>query len=414
MRTVHMIRTAAPLFVAALFAGAALPASAQQAASNAETTVAERTGDAGWAPLQGCWIPVGAPAEEGLLCVRPAADGPGLELLAVADGEATVSGTIVADGQPRPVSQEGCEGTEQAELSSDRSRLYLRSELVCEGGVQRTSTGVISFPSPGQWLDVEAVEVDGQSAAWVQWYREAPDEAVREAGMEHLTADRAMAIRSARIAASRPLTADDVMEASRKVDAEAVRTLVAQRAEPFDLDAETLIALADAGVPEDVIDVMVAVTYPETFALGDEAAEAQPRPSDRMARQIYMDPYYSPYSYRYRRGLYAPWGYWGGHYPGYGGYRPTVVVVEPRSTGHGRVVNGRGYSRGTASSTGSAQPRDRASAPRRSGSTGGSVSPAGARSGSGSASSGSSTGRKAKPRGGGGGEEGGSGGGSGG
>lgn len=405
MRTVHMIRTATYLFVAALFAGAALPASAQDVA---------RTGDAGWAPLQGCWMPVGAPAEEGLLCVRPAADGPGVELLAVADGEATVSRRIVTDGQPRPVSQEGCEGTEQAELSSDRSRLYLRSELVCEGGVQRTSTGVISFPSPGQWLDVEAVEVGGQSAAWVQWYREAPNEAVREAGMEHLTADRGMAIRSARLAASRPLTAVDVVEASRKVDAEAVRTLVAQRAEPFALDAETLIALADAGVPDDVIDVMVAVTYPETFALGDEAAEAQPRPSDRMARQIYMDPYYSPYSYRYRRGLYAPWGYWGGHYPGYGGYRPAVVVVEPRSTGHGRVVNGRGYSRGTASSRGSAQPRDRASAPRRSGSTGGSVSPSGTRSGSGSASSGSSTGRKAKPRGGGGGEEGGSGGGSGG
>lgn len=397
MRTTHMTRTATTLFVAALFAGAALPASAQEIA---------RTGDAGWAPLQGCWIPVGAPAGEGLLCVRPAADGPGVELLAVADGEATVSGTIVTDGQPRPVSHEGCEGTEQAELSPDNDRLYLRSEMVCEGGVRRVSTSVISFPSPGQWLDVEAVEVDGQSAAWVQWYREAPDEAVREAGMEHLTADRGMAIRSARMAASRRLTAADVVEVSRKVDAEAVRTLVAQRAEPFDLDAETLVALADAGVPEDVIDVMVAVTYPETFALGDEAGQAGPRPSDRVVRRVYMDPYYSPYSSRYRRGLYSPWGYLGGYHPGYGSYRPTVVVVEPRSSGHGRVVNGRGYSRGTARSTGSAQPRDRASpAPR----SGGSVSPAGVRSGSGS-----STGRKAKPRGGGGGEEGGSGGGSGG
>ena len=396
MRTMHAIRPLPSLAAAALLLAA--PVTAQQAAPVGELQ------EAAWAPLLGCWMPVSQPDETGLVCVRPASDGPGVDLVAVEEGEATVVRTIVADGRARPVAREGCEGTEQAELSPDRRRLYLRADLVCEGGVSRTSTGVISFPSPGQWLDVEAVEVGGQSVAWTQWYREASNEEVRKAGMEGILEGREMAVRSARVAASRPLTAAQVAEAAGRLDAEAVRALVAQRREPFDLDAETLLALDEAGVPGDVIDVMVAVTYPETFVLGGE--EAQARPSDRVARRVYMDPYYSPYDpyyygYRYGRGLYSPWEFWGG-YPGYrGGYGPTVVVVEPRSSGHGRVVSGRGYDRGSSASRGTARRGDRAApAPRRGGSSGASISPSGARSGSGSASSGS-TGRRAKPRGGG-------------
>lgn len=415
MRITRTIRTAtAPLFVAALLAAA--PAAAQDGA--APGPMAMDVQEAGWLPLLGCWVPAGEPADKGLLCARPAAGAPGIELVSVVDGETTVARTIVTDGMPRPVTREGCEGTEQAEVSPDGDRLYVRSDLVCEGGARRTSTGVISFPSPGQWLDVEAVDVDGRSTPWVQWYTEAPEEAVREAGMESLVAGRKMAVQSARMAASGPLTPEDVAETSLRVDGEAVRALVAQRAEPFDLDAETLIRLDDAGVPGDVIDVMVAVTYPETFAVGEEVSAPTRRSSGRV-QQVYVDPFYSPYgaySSWYRRGLISPWDYYGaGYYPGSRGYRPTVIVVEPRRTGHGDVEPGRGWSRGSSASRGTAQPRDgSAGTTTRSGGSRGSISPSSGTRSSGASSSGS-TGRRAKPReSGGGGGGGGSGGGGGG
>lgn len=401
MRTFSAIRTAAaPALLAALFA--ASPGAAQEANPFAEPAPAPVAQDVAWVPLLGCWVPSGQAVETGLLCVRPAAEGPGMEMVSVEDGEISVSRTIVPDDRPRPVSREGCEGTETAGLSPDGERLYLRSELVCEGGVARTSTGVISFPSPGQWLDVEAVEVEGHSVPWVQWYQRAPEAAVREAGMEHLTADREMAIHAARMAASRRLTVDDVVEAAERVDPEAVRALVAQRAEPFSLNAEKLTRLADAGVPEDVIDVVVAVSYPETFVVGDEGVAAEQRPSDQLGRRVYVTDFYSPYDrFYYRRGLYSPWGFWGGYYPWFGGYRPAPIVVGTRDGG-GRVVNGRGYSQGRGGSSTAPPSRsagDRSAGPTRRGSSGsGSVSPSGTRSGSGS-----STGRKAKRREGGGG-----------
>ena len=124
----------------------------------------------------------------------------------------------------------------------------------------------------------------------------------------------------------------------------------------------------------------------------------------------FYDPFYAPWSLRFGYGNgwygYDPygWGYgygyrYGGGY-GYGGYRPTVIVVDQAPREHGRVINGRGYSRGR--SPGASGGSGGSYVPSRSGGGG---SGTGATSGGASSSSGSrgtSTGRTAKPRGGGG------------
>jgi len=53
--------------------------------------------------------------------------------------------------------------------------------------------------------------------------------------------------------------------------------LVIERAEPFTLDAKRLIALADAGVPSGVIDLMVALSYPQAFAINPAARQGERR-----------------------------------------------------------------------------------------------------------------------------------------
>ena len=368
--------------------------------------------DPRWLPWIGCWQPVAAEAtaSDALLCVRAATGG--VEMIEVAGREIRYAETIRANSRPYDVTTPGCEGWRSAEFSLDGNRLFIRSELACDGDVPRPSSGVIAMVTPLEWVDVQASETNGESVSWVQRYRPAPSERVQEAGFGGLVVDRNVSARAARAAASRAVDVDDIVEATRVIDPEVVRSWITELNEPFDLDKERLLRMADAGVPPGVIDVMVAVSYPRRFVLNrdgdvEELAADQRPPRTVYGRRpvflggIYSDPFYSPYS-RYGYGYgYGRYGYlYGPYYNPY--YRSGVVVVMPRSDAEPearpRVVNGRGYTRGGSRSSAPAGSSLRGG-PRGGRSTAGSGSSAGSagsRSGSGS----SSGGRTAKRRGG--------------
>ena len=176
------------------------------------------------------------------------------------------------------------------------------------------------------------------------------------------------------------------------------------------VDAKRLAALADAGVPGRITDLMVALAYPRVFALDRTARVATTAAPEGTGRTVYVtlppsDPFgyrpgfgygaygYSPYPYLYD-------GYYNGNGYGYF-YRPPVVIVRGNGGGgaarpHGHVVNGQGYTRGTTppSSGESASTGSGAKGGTSSGSTGSTSSTsAGASSGSSSAEP-----RHAKPR----------------
>ena len=411
-------------------------------------TAAAQEVDSRWAPWIGCWRAVDETAAAPLLCVVPLAGEAAIEMLTVADGQVLSRESIFTDGEQHVVSREGCEGWEQAEFSGDSRRIYVRSELICSAGGARTSTGVMSMVSPFEWLDVRTVEVGGQSLPWVLRYRQASRADLQAAGQGDLIAAQGSDARITRMAASVPITLDDVIEAMEKVSAETVEVWVVERAEPFALDAGRLIEMADAGVPASVIDVVVAVSYPEKFVvnggdLGPRREEAGygygggPNP--------FVNPFYDPYSgygacssygSRFRGGLgyYGGYGYgnsayrgfsgcggygygYGGYggfggfgygYGGYGGYGygggNRIIVVglrddtESGST-EGRVARGGGYTRagsGGGSTGRVAQPRS--SGASSSSERSGSAASSGRSSGGSSSSSPRSTGRRAQPR----------------
>ncbi len=379
--------------------------------------------DARWLPWFGCWEPMTGTDDRDapMLCLRSAAGGEGVEMLSVVDGEIVSQQVIHADGMNRQTSREGCEGWERTTFSDIGYRLYLRAEFVCEGGLEQTSAGLMSMLSPYEWMDVRTVDVAGESVPWVLRYQLATPEAVEAAGLEGIAADRIMTQQFARVAASSPLTIEDVVDAAAHMSAKAVETWVVERGDQFRVDAVQLISMADAGVPESVIDMVVAVSYPDQFVVnrrmedGTELAESErmgtgPHYGARRGHYgsglyydpFFLSPFYSPYA---GYGYYSPYGYGFGYGIGYGGYgfgygaygtyRPTVVVVgrrqhQPQGTS-ARAVRGRGYTQGDRSSSSGSSAR-----PQSSSSGGASAAP----SRSGSSSSGSkASGRKAKPRG---------------
>jgi hypothetical protein len=364
----------------------------------APSAVTAQDMDARWLPWLGCWEAVEGADDAPLLCVRAATEGNGVDFVTWSGGEITASETILADGILRDVEREECQGTEKAEFSDNGHRVYLNSNYVCEGDVQRAASGILAMVNPMEWVDIKAVD----GSPWVLRYRLARASKVKEAGMETVGASRAADVKSARIAASTRLTEADIIETVGKVDGAAVEALIVERGDPFHVDADLLVRLHEAGVPSRVIDLVVAISYPDRFAVKagpmpveEYADETQPRRTMYMAG-AYYDPwmfgygypysYYSRYGYGY--GLYSPY-----YYGGYGyGYNYTPIVVTTRTAPRGSMIKGQGYTRGGSSyggTRGYAQPR--------SSSGGGSAA-----SGGGSRSAGSSAGRSAKPRGGGG------------
>jgi len=394
-------RTQTLLVVAALL-GTAAPVRGQDAAI-----------DPRWTAFLGCWEPSAAATP--LVCVVPAAGVSAVDLLTIVKGQVAARERIAATGDRRETTRSECAGWQSAEWSALGQRLYLRSEDACAGGLPQGGTGVIAMSPDGEWLYIQGVTVGGQTGLRVLRYREATSDVpppIEVAEALHLGV---ASVSQARAAAGAPLSMDDVVEASRHVDAAVLEAWLAERAEPLTIDAKRLIALADAGVPARVIDLMVALSYPKVFTINAASRQGERRvappassrggtapvrsialtnPLCYTSHLLYAYASYDCTGFGYRG--YSPFdlGYGYGFYPG--GYPVTIVFVGggTGSKPHGRVVNGNGYAQGR--STGPSQGTPRPAEPTWPTSSGGSTgSVSGSSSGS---SSGSGEQRTAKPR----------------
>jgi hypothetical protein len=218
-----------------------------------------------------------------------------------------------------------------------------------------------------------------------------------------------LAATTAMMSVADSVTIANVIEASKHLDPLVLQTWLAQRGQGFQLDAKKLAQLADAKVPSNAIDVMVALSYPQVFAVNLAQANGQivqtsgqqqvaAEEGRRDGPMVFMswDPFYSSrYGYGYGNPYYSGYRYGFGY--GYSGnwYRNTPIVivrpsqsVEARSSDHGRMVRGSGYTRPSGGGS-SGSPR---------GSTSDGGSSGGSSSGSSGGSSSGGEGRTAKPR----------------
>lgn len=248
----------------------------------------------------------------------------------------------------------------------------------------------------------------------------------RDGIMDPMTG-RELAVSTARSQASTALTPATLVETVERAGPSVASALLAERGEQFGIDAETLRALSVRGVPGEVLDVMVALSYPERFEILGSGPDLEPEIRSASASRVAPGRNWQP-SYRYRsfRG-YSPWSfgydpYWdpvwaGGFRYGYGGFgynsfgyspyryggfgspiyrSPGLIFIQPPSvqTRSATLSRNRGVVSGNRRDTGSS-PRTQRTSPAPSSRSGG-----GARAAPSSSSSGSSSGsvRRARPR----------------
>jgi hypothetical protein len=306
------------------------------------TAAADELATAGTLAWLGCWrldeVAEGDEAPEPadtsqLLCLERGEGPSSLSMRAIVDGEVVAQELLIADGSRQSVGEDGCSGWKRSMLSKDQRRLYRQSETTCQGGGQSKLSGASLIVSNDHWVDINVTRVAGEHERVVRHYRKvdagvlSKQPLAKPAYALGLLGEIPSAAHSARIAAAVPLEADDVIEALEELDPAVVEALLVESGSSFAMDSRLLLRLDDAGVPGQIIDLMMALSYPHYFAVQDETVVTQP----------------VVYSY-----YWSPWFY--GHGYGYGYFHDYAYAhphhdSDSRPRPKGKVVSGRGYTR---------------------------------------------------------------------
>jgi uncharacterized membrane protein YgcG len=327
-----------------LLIAAVIPAQAQQA-------------DPRWTPWLGCWqlmndsVRQTATADaarsnqnETRVCVGPANEAGGVTLNTLIETQSVLEQTIVADGAKHPVDEAGCRGEQRADWSRSGDRLFSYAELACADEGTRKVSG-LAMVTDGTWIDIQAIEIAGREHIRVRRFRRSAD----QTGVGTTPARPAASV-ALRLGAGR-FTLGEVKEASAQMSPRVIEAALVETNAGFDLSSRALIDLDQAGVPESVIDLMVALSFPTHFIVDRTRSEATSAstgfgslgpysswPYDAYWDSPYLPYYYSPFGYAYWAGYGVP------YYPIAGFVTfDAAQPVTAGSTGGARLVNGIGY-----------------------------------------------------------------------
>ena len=411
----------------------------------AAQTSARPTVDPRFQPWMGCWTPsaqsaaagVGhAPKPPSMACVVPSTTIAGsVDLVVFDSANVATRSAVPLPGTRIAKSIDGCTGTETSTWMPDDRRLLMQAELACGRGARRLETGLMTMSSAGDWMQVQHLDVGGNSATSVMTLRYVVDSL---GDWARLGASSAPSTPSLRLAVGAPLLNSDVLAVASRAPAALTEAWLTETRQPFSVNGKELVRLADGGMPSRVLDLMIAMSNPEVFAVRTAGTDrSRPMAEDvitggiassrlrggcrriddfcygpggmgawGLGWQYGMSPF-DAYSLRYGYGgLFNPYGFGNGFYPG---NTPVIIVhrgdADPAAPSNpGRAVRGGGYTR--ANSGGSSSPMPSVfggSGSAGSGSSGSTGSSGSSGSSGGSAGGGSSgggdTGRTAKPRG---------------
>lgn len=308
--------------------------------------------DSRWLPWIGSWRLVSdevdasddKPGGAFVLRVSPGDDRNTVNMKTFRDGAILFDDSIVTDGLSQQLKEKECSGWYQYSWSQTGKRLFFESKSSCPGQPPQEISGLSIINKSGEWLDVQLLQRDEDRIITIRRYSPVPDDAT---DAEKPTNGR---IRTARMSAATNFSIDEIVELSRRVAPEVLEAALVEYYEPFRMDSKTLVYLADSGVPSQIVDLMVALSYPEEFTVERHTLSITPRNDERDEddlRYVYpsygyyyiYDPWFpwhwTPYTYSLYWG--GGWGLWPYYYP----YYPSGVYRERRDSG--RLIAGRGY-----------------------------------------------------------------------
>lgn len=339
--------------------------------------------DTKWLAWTGCWQFVEEHLEptaelnsqaldQTFVCLSPTKNRESVAIAVEANGKFLTNRTLVADGSKRTVTDNDCRGWENRSWSIDGRRLFTQAELTCGNEPLRRVNGISLFTSSGTWIDIQLIDTGDQQHLELRRYNAvAGKKRTTLLGYAALKPRETRAVIAARNVNTESLTVNDVLEATQQIDPRVVEALLTETQPRLYLNREVLIALDDAKVHSSVIDLLVALAYPDEFVVerqistnrgnqfilerriqqaGGSTTYQYYNFYDRpIARSYYYDPiwygdlypyYVTPFGYGSWRTSYSPYFYGRSRNP-YVRFRGDT----PRWRRQGRAVPPRSYTR---------------------------------------------------------------------
>jgi len=353
--------------------------------------------------------------------IRLTSDNKGLEISRTVPNQANVTEVLIPDGTKRPITASNCSGWQSAKLIPDAGMIVSSSEMNCKDAGLLATTNVKMILAADKMVDILALKANGQTRL-----------ATRHLMFDHevtsgASAKPAYATVIDRMALAAPWNMSMVVQLSKTMGTEILEASLMEKKVRLNLNSEALKELKNAKTPQRIIDLVVALAYPDKFHIekngtvelrpwidssstssivrGAAIVSSVPR-VDNFPGMLYncysINGYYSGYAYpSYPGGCYSYYSPFWWDYPV---YVPSTIVVVPGGGGggsgsfggspdNGRLSAGTGYVQIEPQGTGRhARSRDGFSAPNVSPSGSYSPSPSYSGSSTGSYSTGGSSG----------------------
>lgn len=362
-------------------------------ASERSDTVNFENLDSRWLPWIGSWRLVSnkintkesLSKEDYFLTINPGSNEKSITMKGQQGDKVLVEEEMIADGLRHPLKDEKCSGYYIYSWSENGKRLLLESESNCPGDPKRHVSGMSLIDANRDWVDIQLLQNGKDKAISIRKYRNIDNSELMSSG--RFNPDQ---INLARISAANNFSINEIIELSNKVESEVLEAALLETRKPFPINSKQLINLADSGVNSRVVDLMVAISFPDKFSVEQEVISPTQGGNARANYQHFRYPYnyysyycpilpwhwtsssYMSYAYGYSyMGWYVVDGYY--YYPLWTGYYPyDYPYYYGSSYGGGggggdtipkdniTLIKGRGYSIVTSDDSGTpryAKPR---------------------------------------------------------
>ena len=223
------------------------------------------SGDSPLLPWTGVWSITDSrsatvdPTQKSAVEIRPTSDSKGLEITRHSPRLADVSDTLIPDGTRQPVATQDCTGWRTTRWIPEGGLILESSEMTCkQTGAFATSTLKVMLAAD-QMAEILLVKSAGQ-----------PRVAVRRLTFEQDLAPTpdsppVWMATSARNKISAPWTLDTIIQLSKTIDTPLLEAAMIEKKVRPSLNSQSLKQIQGAKIPKEIIDLTVALAYPDQF-----------------------------------------------------------------------------------------------------------------------------------------------------
>ncbi len=220
-----------------------------------------------WTPWIGCWTRIGDEDVQSILCMLPSDEYQAVEAMWIGSEGVLRRETIRADAQRYSASLDECRGWAEGQFSENERRVYLKSEYTCVNDDSIAHWHALALHSQGSMLSVQAVKTGDSLVTGIDRYWRIQNEVLDTIGLGELVRRFVEPNPYLTRLAGTELEASDLIELAFVMPSQIAVLLTIELGVTAAMRADDIFQLRSAGVPDNLIDVVVARSYPEWFAV---------------------------------------------------------------------------------------------------------------------------------------------------